>query len=161
ALCEPAQSRRDRQTATAYTSPQLLAVASRIAALCLLSGHAVIDTESDTGIPRAGIATTDLLGDDEPVGDTRIQVDEAVLRAALATGLFSARGAGRFGFAHKTYGEFLAARYLALMKMPEAQLESLLSLTDRTPPQYVPQLHEVVAWLAAFDDAVFERVMAR
>jgi hypothetical protein len=68
---------------------------------------------------------------------------------------------GVFDFAHKTYGEFLAARYLSTMKMPEAQLESLLSLMDRTPPQYVPQLHEVVAWLASFDDAVFERVMAR
>ena len=161
ALCEPSRSRRDRQTATAYTSPQLLAVASRTAALSLLSGHPVIDTDNDTETPLAGIPTTDLLGGDEPVGDTQIPVDEAVLRAALATGLFSARGAGRFGFAHKTYGEFLAARYLATMKMPEAQLDSLLSLTDRTPPQYVPQLHEVVAWLAAFDDVVFERVMAR
>lgn len=161
ALCEPTQSRRDRQTATPYTAAQLLAVASRIAALSLLSGHAVVDTGNDTGGPRGGISTTDLLGGDEPVGDTSVTVDEAVLRAALATGLFSARGAGRFGFAHKTYGEFLAARYLSMMKMPEPQLESLLSLTDRTPPQYVSQLHEVVAWLAAFDDAFFERVMAR
>ncbi len=161
ALCEPAQARRDRQTATSYTASQLLAVASRIAGLTLLSGYAVIETENDSGTPRAGIATTDLLGGDEPAGDSSVTVDETVLRAALATGLFSARGAGRFGFAHKTYGEFLAARYLSTMKMPEAQLDSLLSLTDRTPPQYVPQLHEVVAWLASFDDAVFERVMVR
>jgi hypothetical protein len=161
ALCEPAQSRRDHRTATPYTASQLLAVASRVGALSLLSGHAVVDTENDTGTPRAGIAMNDLLGGDEPVGDSKITVDEAVLRAASETGLFSARGAGRFDFAHKTYGEFLAARYLSTMKMPEAQLESLLSLMDRTPPQYVPQLHEVVAWLASFDDAVFERVMAR
>lgn len=161
ALCEPAQSRRDRQTATLYTASQLLAVASRIAALSILTGHAAIDIDNDTGAPRAGIATTDLLGGDELVGDSRLTVDEAALRAALATGLFSARGAGRFGFAHKTYGEFLAARYLSTMKMAEPQLESLLSISDRTPPQYVPQLHEVVAWLAAFDDAIFERVMAR
>jgi hypothetical protein len=161
ARCEPAQSRRDHRTATPYTASQLLAVASRVGALSLLSGHAVVDTENDTGTPRAGIAMNDLLGGDEPVGDSKITVDEAVLRAASETGLFSARGAGRFDFAHKTYGEFLAARYLSTMKMPEAQLESLLSLMDRTPPQYVPQLHEVVAWLASFDDAVFERVMAR
>lgn len=161
ALCEPAQARRDRQTAPSYTASQLLAVASRIAALTLLSGHAVIETDSDTGAPRAGIAKTDLLGGDEPDGDSKVTVDEPILRAALETGLFSARGVGRFGFAHKTYGEFLAARYLAAMKMPAAQLETLLSLTDRTPPPYVPQLHEVVAWLASFENAVFERVMAR
>ena len=49
----------------------------------------------------------------EFVGEDEFPVGEDAVREALGTGLFSARGPERLGWAHQTYAEFLAAHYLA------------------------------------------------
>src|SRR3989442_1027023 len=56
--------------------------------------------------------------------DARVAVDDSAMRAALRTGLFNARGADCFGFAHKTYGEFLTARFIARLQLPLPQIKS-------------------------------------
>lgn len=158
-LCETTQAQRDHGNAAFFTAPQLLAVASRAAALAILSGRPVIETAADIGNPHSGVPLTECLGGEEGDGNARVAVDDAAMRAALRTGLFNARGPERFGFAHKTYGEFLVARLLSKLELPIPQLESLLCLSDRTPCEYIPQLHEVIAWLASFDGRLVERLI--
>src|SRR5439155_2038204 len=93
---------------------------------------------------HAGVLMRDCVGGEEGGPEQPVIVDGAVIPAALRTGLFNARGPDRFGFAHRTYGEFLAARFLTRLHIPAAQLENLVCLQDRTPLAYVPQLQEVV-----------------
>ena len=41
----------------------------------------------------------------------------------LDTGLFSSRGIDQMGWAHQTYAEFLAARFVVEQGMPAEQIE--------------------------------------
>ncbi len=161
ALCEPPDVRKDHGTAEPYHAAQLLAVASRLAALTLLSGASFIETGSDVTAPAGGVRLGDCVGGEEGDGAARVIVDEAAVRATLKAGPFNGRGPHRFAFAHKSYGEFLAARFLARLDLPSAQLECLLCLEDRTPKAYVPQLRETIAWIASFDKRVLENVAQR
>jgi hypothetical protein len=159
ALCETTRAQRDHGNAVPFSAAQLLAVASRLAAISIVTGRPTIDRAVDDGQPRIGVPLGDCLGGKEGSGADRVVVDDAAAHAALQTGLFSARGPERFGFAHKTYGEYLTARYLARTKLPARQMDSVLCLTDRTPPEFVPQLHEVVAWLASLDRSLIDRLI--
>lgn len=159
ALCETTQAQRDHGNAVAFTAAQLLAAASRLAALSILSGRPTIDTGVDNGQPRIGLPLAECLGGEEGGDADRVGVDDAAARAALQTGLFRASGPEHFGFAHKTYGEYLTARHLARLNMSPRQLDGVLCLTDRVPHEFAPQLHEAVAWLASFDGRLIDRLV--
>ncbi len=105
------------------------------------------------------MAETDLAGGQEEADSAKFDVMPDAIRLTMTeTGLFSSRGPNRLGFAHETYGEFLAARYLHSVNPPEAQLRSLLYLSNENPHRLIPQLHEVSAWLASMDPRLFERI---
>lgn len=157
ALCETTQAQRDHGNAAPFTAAQLLAVASRVAALAILSGRAVVETAADVGAPRAGVPLADGLGGEEGDADARVAVDDAVMRAALRTGLFNARGADCFGFAHKTYGEFLTARFGTrnLLNVLRDQLEAEgvgVASTKTAPP--LPIIIEPVKERLNYDIAI-------
>jgi hypothetical protein len=61
----------------------------------------------DEDVPLSALSTGGETGDFQP-----FNASEDNLREVLDTGLFSARGAARMGWAHQSYAEFLAADYL-------------------------------------------------
>ncbi|KAA3602017.1 MAG: hypothetical protein DWQ06_07325 [Calditrichaeota bacterium] len=74
-----------------------------------------------------------------------VETKSDLLRETLDTGLFTGRGNQRIGFAHKSYAEFLASKFLIEKKLPIEQILNLLINNS----QVVPQLEEVASWLAS------------
>jgi hypothetical protein len=124
---------------------QLLIVASRIAVAMLLGNRSIIRIDDLLGENAESEVTVDrLIGGSEDHG--RINVNERSILDCLGTSLLTSRGEDRLGWAHHTYAEFLAARYLARVPLP--QIKSLMSSDDSGRIYVTPQLHEVAAWLA-------------
>jgi hypothetical protein len=65
------------------------------------------------------------------------------------------------GWAHQTYAEFLAAWYLSRLDLTLEQVLDLIVHPEDPDGKLVPQLHEMVAWLANLRPDVFQKVMER
>jgi hypothetical protein len=74
----------------------------------------------------------------------------------MNTGLFSSRGLPRIGWAHQTYAEFLAAKFLVDSELSPDRMMSLLLGGDG---KVVPQLRETAAWLACLAPDIFRRIV--
>ena len=160
-LCEERnEDRVERRLAGELSADQRLAVAARVAALTVFSGKQAVWT----GLERAVRAEDDVLVRElaygaESVGGQEFPVGEAAIKEVLGTGLFTARGSERLGWAHQTYAEFLAAHYLARRNVGTDQAMSLVLHPDDEEGRLVPQLHETAAWLASMSEAFFRAVM--
>jgi hypothetical protein len=66
----------------------------------------------------------------------------------VATALFTSRGPGRFGLAHYSFAEFLAAEWVRENELTDAQVRQLLLTSDAA---ILPTLRNVAAWLAGSD----------
>jgi predicted NACHT family NTPase len=155
---EPSESRQGAARRGRLNSDERLAVASRIAAVTQLCKRFAVYTgrEAD-GVPPEDVLITDLSGGVEHAAD-EMKVTAEALWEVLDTGLFSSRGANRFGWAHLTYAEFLAARYCNRRKMPIEQIRPLIFHPSDQGRRLIPQLHEVAAWMSAMDPEILEAV---
>ena len=155
-LCE--ETNEDRRTAdlTGDLSPdQRFIVAARIAAVTLLSNRYAIWQGIDLGgVPDEDVILKELTGGIEQANEDVFQVTEASIREVLDTGLFSARGPQRMGWAHQTYAEYLAAYYLS-GKMTNDQIMSLLTHPDDPEGRLVPQLRSIATWLVNLESDRF------
>lgn len=160
-LCEESnEDRRGARLTGEFTADERMTVAARIAAVTVFANKAAIWTGVDRGdVPEDDVIVRVLTGGNEPVDDNQFQVTEAVIRETLTTGLFSARGPQRMGWAHQTYAEFLAAKYVVDRQMTLPQVMSLITHPGDSEGKLVPQLHQVAAWLAGMVPDVFRRVM--
>ena len=160
-LCEePNENRRDAKLLGDYTAEQRMAIASRIAAITIFANRYAIWTGVDQGdVPEEDITIRKLYGRSENVDNDHFQVTEAAVRETLDTGLFSSRGQKRMGWAHQTYAEFLAARYLVQHRMTKDQIMNLIVHPGDFEGKLVPQLHETAAWLANMEPDVFQKIM--
>lgn len=61
----------------------------------------------------------------------------------------------KLGWAHQTYAEFLAARYLVQRNVLADKAMSLIAHPDDEEGRMVSQLHEAAAWLASMSPEVF------
>ncbi|SDY62728.1 hypothetical protein SAMN05660209_03307 [Geodermatophilus africanus] len=133
--------------------PSALDVAGRLAAMSLFTGRPVLWRAAD---PRErGPQELD-------VDDALSQaggIDRSALRRALNTGLFDSAGPHRFRFAHRTYGEFLAAAHADQRGVTTDDLLGLV--LDQDGRRVQPQLGEVAAWLAALRPDVFDALTER
>jgi hypothetical protein len=137
----------DAVLAAPLAGPPALDVAGRLAALSLFTGRPVLwhGADPDDREPQELDVVEALRRD---------RIDCLALRRALNTGLFDSAGPHRFRFAHRTYGEFLAAAYADQCGLAT---EDLLDLVlDPNGDRVQPQLGEVAAWLAALRAGVFE-----
>ncbi len=161
-LCEETNIARAEGGLRGYLSPdQRLSLASRIAAITLFANRSAVWTAPDIGdVPQECVTLHDLAGSTEDASGNQFNVDEAAIREALSTGLFSSRGQDRMGWAHQTYAEFLAASYVVQHKMDVSQMTSLLVHPGDPDGRLVPQLHGVAAWLATMSRDVFQEVRA-
>jgi hypothetical protein len=156
-LCEEQNpDRRDAGLTGNFTGPQRLAAAERIAAVTVFTQHKTVWTDID----RADVLPEDIpvrdLGRD---GHTDPRFTEPAIREALSTALFTSRGERRLGWAHQTYAEFLAARYLRDLALP--QILSLIVHTADPTGGVVPQLRDIAAWLAGMRQDVYDALLQR
>jgi hypothetical protein len=131
-----------------------VAVASRLAALTLLSNKDVIWLgRPDEDLPTS-VRLEELTGGEEEEEGTgqRVAITEEAIRETLDSGLFGTKSSRLAGWAHRTYAEFLAALFLKRRKLPREQLASLFRHPEDPGQLIVPQLQEVAAWLASRDD---------
>jgi hypothetical protein len=157
-LCEESQERQDSGALHACDASHRLVVAQRIAYITIFSGKFAVWTgPQDGSMPVEDVPISALSGTDN-CHDNNFEVNEAIIRDTLNTGLFSARGAYRMGWAHQTYAEFLASQYV-MSRLDEKQRRSLLFLADIVGADVVPQLSEVAARVASDDDILFQRIL--
>ena len=98
------------------TPDQRLAVAARIAAVTVYSNkYAIWTGVRPAALDEEDVLVSTLTDGTEFVGEDEFPVDEEAVKEALGSGLFSARGPERLGWAHQTYAEFLAAHYLGIL----------------------------------------------
>jgi len=154
-LCEEPRSRTNHRSIES-AGGERLAIASRIAAILVFSNHFAIYKDVDRGdVPDACIAIDRVIGGNEPVNGKPLPADALNISKALDTGLFSLRGPRLLGFTHKTFAEFLAARYILKHGLTTKQTMSLL---QHTTGQIVPQLYETAAWLASMNNSILNKI---
>lgn len=125
-------------TSQQFTLAEIHKMSSRIAALLMLCGKSAIHVGCHDDADPSDLSLEDIAATGK---------DSELAQAALSTGLFSARGPGRLGFAHQTFAECLAAHALLDSAIP--QVRSALCQKDGLVEHVVPQLAETAAWLAA------------
>lgn len=160
ALCEPSDIRRDRGSTSETTAAEHLEIAARLAATTVLTGRTALYDGPAPNREDADMAVCDVSGGCEGSGSALVGVTQAAITKTLTeTGLFRGRGERRFEFTHKSYAEYLAARYLYRARLPKSQLDSVLYVFDEGGSRLAPQLHETAAWLAALDPGFFDEIL--
>ena len=140
---------------------QRLVIAERIAAATLIGGKSAVEVENTVQINEGEIHISELEGN-ETLDRSSFFVGEYQLQEVLNTGLFSSRGDGKLGWAHQTYGEFLATQYLVKRGLDWKHLQKLLfhDPFKNGSLRAVPQLYEVSAWLASLNTQFFDKAVS-
>ncbi len=134
-------------------------MAERIAAVTMFAKRsAIFIGNNEPTATSEDITISNLARGAEQAAGRAIEVTPEVLRDVLQTGLFTGRSGERMGWAHWTFAEFLAARYVVRNRLSAEQIADLVMHPD-TPDKVVPQLHETAAWLASLDHDFMTRVM--
>lgn len=134
------------EDAAALSVNAAVAVARRVAASAVFGAYPAVaggDAAIDGDLSFEAVA-----GDDEPAEGVRTAVTGAAVQQVTASGLFTSRGAGRFGFAHYSFAEYLAADWVDANALAGGQVQQLLLTSDHG---IVPTLRNVAAWLVAID----------
>lgn len=141
-------------------SVEKMVVAARVAAVMTLANRAAVWTGSEFGdVAAEDVAIRDLVGWHEETKGQSFQVTEKSVKETLSTGLFTARGEHRLGWAHQTYAEYLAAWYLRHIGLDHKQALHLLTHQGTAEQRLVPQLHETAAWAASLIPKLFDDIL--
>ncbi len=160
-LCEePAEHRREAGLTGTFSAEQRLAVASRTAAVTVFTNRSAVWNNLEHGEELSDDVTLRALSGGSEFAEGRsFEVDKAAIAETLSSGLFSSRGPNRMGWAHQTYAEFLAARYVTQHRMALPQAMSLIVHPTDPNKKLVPQLHEAAACLAGARPDVFREII--
>ncbi len=147
----------ERRALRQLSDTAAFAVAARIAAATVLAGRDVVGdaADSDSVLHRELIGGTEV--DRLVAAATDVAVDERAVREVLGTALFTARPGG-LGWAHRTFGEYLAACWLAGDRVSDAQVADLLLVDDGSRLTIAPPLRNVAGWLLGMRPSFQERV---
>jgi hypothetical protein len=157
ALVTESAHRRETQLPGTLEPQERLVVAARIAALTIFTGRSVLERDGDQRLFPGVLPVWEIAQGYETASGRQLAVSEAAVNEVLNTGLFSLRGDRSFGWAHQTYAEYLAARYLRERNVTPTQVGSLLRAADG---RVIPQLHGVAAWIAALSPDLFQVIAA-
>jgi len=147
ALCEEkSESRLASGSIGRLSSLQRRAIAARLAAIMTFGQRTTISTTAQSSDTPGSLRMEEAIGGVEHANDQQFAVDMDAVRETLDTGCFVARGKGLMGWAHETYREHLAGRYVDRMDLQ--QLSSLLLHHDESG-RVVPQLSQCAAWVAS------------
>jgi hypothetical protein len=141
---------------------QRLLIAERVAALSLFAGRSAILLEASQSDQRdADLTIADVVMGTEDEDGYEVAVNEqAVVETLKDTGLFVGKGEGRMTWAHRSFEEFLAARYLARRGATVPQIMNLIIHPGGSESRITPQLRGVASWLLTLKPALFERLVA-
>jgi len=161
-LCKEPYSEFGSQSHRTTTPQQRLAVASRLAALSVLTNRYLVNGDPEHPITRSDVLETSQTYGffDEQLDGERVVVDRTTTTEVLQTALFGERIEGAQTWRHQSYAEFLAARYLAHCHVPIEQIVSLLTDTTDNAGRVIPQLEEVACWLVDMKPSVFDALVA-
>jgi hypothetical protein len=152
-LCDEQNEDRRRSTRLkgSLTPDQKLIIAARIAAVMVFCNKASVWKDADGGnTERTDVYVSELSGSSETALNMEFSVTEESVRETLfRTGLFTARGPHRMGWAHQTFAEFLAAWYVAKHNLRTEEVLSLVKGPLDVNQQVTPQLQEAAGWLAS------------
>jgi hypothetical protein len=139
-------SRRETRRLGHLNGPQRLRLACRIAAGTIIGGRVAVWMGAESDRPPEDIPASRLSGALEQGDFAAFTATDEDIREVLDTGLFSSRGDYRMGWAHQSYGEFLAALYLQEKRVPA---ETILRVLTHPSGGIIPQLAVVAAWTAS------------
>jgi hypothetical protein len=137
--------------------PQRFRLAGRIAAGTVLGGRVAIWTGAEVDCPAQDVPISRLSGAMEQGDFASFTASDGDLREVLDTGLFSSRGDHRMGWAHQSYGEFLAAVYLKDKRVPT---HTILQVLTHPTGGLIPQLAVMAAWTASLSAELRASVIA-
>ncbi len=162
-LDEPDDYRRGRGGRAALDSVTRLTVAARIAAATAFSGVSQVWTGLATQEqPTNAFSLNDIEGGVEPTPPFSFPVREADLLDAVRTPLFVAIGQDIYTWAHQTFMEYLAARYLVEHGLSPVQVMTFLSTEEIDGEGGIaPQLREIAAWVATMMPTFFKVLAER
>lgn len=133
-----------------------ICIASRIAAIMLFCKKSVIDTSfTSTSENSDELTIAEICGQAEFKDSNEVYFTRDQIKNTLNTGLFSSRGSEKIGFAHQTYAEYLASQYLRTCSISSDKLISILTHSLENESEFVPQLQEVIAWVADWNNDIF------
>jgi hypothetical protein len=155
-LCRDSEKRQTPKLRGQFSADERLAVAAHIAAATFFCNRAAVWTGgSHAHKPESDLSISELATGHVTAKRQRLAVSEAAVREALNTGLFWSRGRNRLCWAHQTYGEFLAARYLTQEGLTTRQVLDLVAHPHDADRKLVPQLQEAAAWAVAPGSELF------
>jgi hypothetical protein len=158
ALCEePNASRRETRRQGRLNGRQRLRIAGRIAVATALGHRFAVWNGPESETPDEDVAVSALAGALEEGDFPTCTATDDDVREVLDTGLFSARGERRMGWAHQTYGEFLAANYLVDKGVPP---ETILKALTHPRGGLIPPLAIVGAWAASLSPELRSSLIA-
>lgn len=147
ALCEEwNDSRRETGRQGRLNGRQRLRIAGRIAVATVLGHRFAVWNGPETETPSEDLAVPAVSGAQENGDFATFTTTDDDVREVLDTGLFSARGDRRMGWAHQTYGEFLAANYLIEKGVPP---QTILKALTHPRSGLIPPLATMGAWAAS------------
>jgi hypothetical protein len=159
-LCTEANPSRVETGRTGKLSPdQRLAVAGRLAALTLFTGRTAILQGPPADLTEGDLSIQEALGGSEEENKQSIEITPDAIRETLDTGLFSARGPSRLGWAHQTYAEFLAARYVIRHGFDTEQQISLITHPGYSSRLVIPQLVQTAVCIVNMNPPLFDELV--
>ncbi|MGN4781086.1 NACHT domain-containing protein [Bacillus cereus] len=148
-------SRKTKQSQAGRLSEiECLNLISIIATITLFCNKSIVNTSGILGvINKSEIGYVDI--------ETIMKLErESDVEEALRTALFVARGTNKYGWAHLTYAEFLAANFIN-EHLNNDQIMNLLIHPNDSEEKIIPQLHATAAWIAGMNPVVFEEILER
>jgi hypothetical protein len=137
---------------------QLRTLAGRVAFVTMFGGLQSLWFGLDRGdVPSSSIPLSTFIGGVEQTsrGDD-VPVTLELLRQLVKSGLFSNAESAQAVWAHQTYPEYLAAKYLVTRDLPLSQMTGLITNPLDPTQKVLPGMVEVGAWLASMNADVFE-----
>lgn len=157
---------RPRRAGRPESDPEMLMLlAGRIAVAMALAGAGAVSIGESQGSDVEGgrLYLAMLVGGLEPTPPFSFRVRSIDLLDVVRSPLFAGIGGDTYVWAHQTFMEYLAARYLISHELQADRILEFLSTQDPDGEEggVIPQLREVASWTAALSPAVFEVLLRR
>jgi hypothetical protein len=140
------RTRRDAELRGTLSVDEGVSVAQRIAAGTVFGGRPTIWTGPLHEAAPDDMTVDEVAGGFEQAPNAQVSVTPAAIREVVRTGLFTSRGQERLGWAHSTFADYLAGRWIATSALTEAQARPLLLGPDG---RAWPQTRLAAAWAVA------------
>jgi hypothetical protein len=149
-LCEENNpNRRDLTIEDSLTNEPKFSIAKKVAAVSIFCKKPILYEGTTTHLNNDEINISELVSSGISLPN---------IKEVIKTGLFSGRGSQKFGFAHQTYAEFLAAFFIKENIFELEQIEAIVFSSIGSERKAVPQLYETAAWLACMNKELFNSI---